>query len=430
MFLYRENELELLQNDFCKPNSTLSFIFGRRKVGKTTLVNEYIKDKNVLYLSCFDAINTILFDTFKKTTDDFFKTNTKQAFNSFEDFVIHLSQQKIDDKIVIVLENINDYLKNDKEFLISFNKYWNKYLKHKNIQFIITSSLYSSQKEDILVFNKADNIIKLKSLKLDSLKEHFPELNKNELMTIFASFGTNPEYLKMYDTKKDFMQNVNDNFLSYNSFIFNEGMSLIKNDLNDAVTYCSILYSIASGNKKIGDIANFLNLKSSYLTRYLQKLVDLMILEKNVPVNENPTKSKFGRYEIEDNFLKFWFSYVYPNSNIICSKKANSLFEHINKDFENRLIHSAYKRYVLELLESKSDDYLEFVPVKMGSWWNNKDVEIDFVAYNSKYITFINCAWKGLESSEDMYAKLKVNANKFETTLEQKYIIATEDIFF
>lgn len=422
MFLYRDKEINLLNDDYLRPNSTLNFIFGRRKVGKTTLINNYIKTKNALYLTSFETMSHILLESFKKVSDSFFNIENSNEILTLEDFIIYLSNQKIDNKIVIILENIQDYLKIDKEFIPKFYKYWNKYLKNKNIQFILTSSFYSSVKDDISIFNKADNILKLESISFDILKDRFKEKTEEELIDIYSVFGTTPEYIKYYNPNLNLDENIKSNFFTYNSFLFNEGMSIVKNDLSDAVTYCSILYSISLGNKKIGDIANFLNLKSSYITRYLQKLVDLMILKKSIPINDNPSKSKFGRYEFEDNFFKFWFCYVFPNQNYICNEKNDLLLVNIKSDFSNRHILDCYKKYLLEKFILNEDEYIGFSPIKIGSWWNNKDVEIDFIAYNSKEILFIDAKMEKNKESIDIQ-NLKAQSSIFSTPLEKKYMI-------
>lgn len=432
MFLYRDKELNILNEDFIKPNSTLTFVFGRRKVGKTTLINKYIQNKKALYLTAYETMSHLLLESFKKVSNKFFGTKDDINISDLEDFFVYLSNQKINDKIIIILENIQNYLKIDKEFIPKFYKYWNKHLKNKNIQFILTSSFYSSIKEDTAVFNKADNLIKLESIGFDILRDKFKDKNESELIDIYSVFGTTPEYIKYYDANKSIDDNIKENFFKYNSFLFNEGMSIIKNDLSDAVTYSSILYSIALGNKKIGDISSFLNLKSSYITRYLQKLVDLMILKKSIPINDNPTKSKFGRYEFEDNFFKFWFRYVFPNQNFICNEKVDNLIDVIKDDFQSTYIFDCYKKYMLEKLVNNEDEYIGFTPIRIGSWWNNKDVEIDFVAYNNRYILFINIFWEeDIRNNKLMaYEKLKNDSTKFDTSLEKKYSLVTRDLTF
>ena len=425
MFLYRENEIALLNEDFNKANSSLSFIFGRREIGKTSLINEYIKVKKALYLHVWETMPFLLLDKFKELIDSFFDCRNSERIDSIEDLIIYLSKKKIESKIVIILENAQELLKIEKNFFINFNKYWIKYLSKLNIQFIISSALLPNNFENLQIFKKISNVIKLESIKFNVIEDYFPNINKEEAMYIYSVFGTNPRYLSLYNPKKDFFENIKDLFLRYDSLLFNKGINLIKKDLNDLGTYCSILYAVSIGNNKIGEIASFLNLKSTYLTRYLQKLIDLLIIDKNIPINDDFTKSKFGRYKINDNLLRFWFYYIYPNINDINCDNTNNIFKFINEDFDKNFVDYNYKEYAIEVLSINSYDFFNYEPRKKGSWWNNKEIKIDFVAYDSKTITFVDCKWQKKSMIENYYKELKDKAKNFETQLEKKYIIFT-----
>ena len=428
MFLHRDNELELLKNDFIKPISTFNIVFGRRKVGKTSLVNEYIKEKHSLYLFCTEMVPSLLYNQLAHVIQQFFGLKKSTTADSFEDVINLITQSDIEQKLIIIFDDFQNLQKYDKNIFSTFYSLWAKKLRLKNVQVIISSSLCSSHKDDLNIYKKASNEIYLKSLNFKIIKTLLPKLNKNDSMYVYSAFGTNPQYLTLYDEKKDFILNIKDNFLSYDSFIYNEGINIIKNDLSDVSTYFSILYAVAMGNKKIGDIAKFIDVKSSYLTRYLQKLVDIMVLSKHIPVNDNPLKSKFGRYEIEDNFLKFWFCYIYPNGSMLQRRDYYPIISHIRRDFSKRLVKDAYRRYVLELVENEPEKFLGYLPVQIGSWWNNKENEIDVVAYNNKDITFINCKWRQKESAKFNYEELKSQTLYFETTLNRKYAIFAKNL--
>ena len=423
MFLYRDHELNVLGYDFIKPKASYNFIFGRRKVGKTSLINEYIKEKNALYISCTEMIPSLLYNQLAQIIAKFFEKKLNDKISTFEELLELINEYNVEEKVILVFDDFQNLIKQDKTILKTFYAYWTKKLKYKNLQIIFLSSLKTSDKNDAIVYLNASNSIFLKSLNFHIIKTLLPNLNKNDLMYVYSAFGTNPQYLELYDQKKDFILNIKDNFLSYDSFIYNEGINIIKNDLNEVSTYCSILYAIAMGNNKIGDIASFLNVKSSYLTRYMQKLIDILILSKNIPINDNPKTSKFGRYEIEDNFLKFWFCYIYPNSSILQKRDYYPIVSHIRRDFSKRLVKDAYRRYVLELLVNEPEKFLGYVPISIGGWWNNKTNEIDVIAHNTKDITFINCKWRQKESAKSNYEELKKNTQYFETPLNKNYAI-------
>jgi len=423
LFLARKKELSLLEENYLKPTSDLLFLFGRKRVGKTALLNEYTTEKLTIYISCIEMIPKLFFNNLHESLVSFFNLKTSTPSNNLDEILVFINEQKILKKLIIVIDDFQNLLKIDKNALYTLTSFWNKHLQKKNIQFILSSSVYSSIQKDVKIYEKASAVILLKPLDIGVIKDMIPEVSKTDVMYIYASYGTNLNYLKNYDIKKDFILNVKDTFLSSNSPIFEEGLNIIRQDLSDVLTYSSILHAIAMGNNKIGDIANFLGFKSTYLTRYIQKLVDLMIVSKSIPINDDKFKSKFGRYFIEDNYLKFWFCYVYPNISALRKNDLYGVVSHIRRDFSKRLVSDAYKQYVLDLISSEPEKFFGYSPIKIGSWWNNKDHEIDIIGFDNKEITFIDCRWRKKDSIEPSYKILKNKSNYLYTPSIKKYII-------
>lgn len=426
MFLYREKELDILTKDFSMPNSSFNFVFGRRKVGKTTFINEYSKNKKSLYFTFLEMTSTILYKELQNMLENFFDKKLPKI-DSFESFLNIFVKEKLNEKLVLIFDDFHNLLKIEKDALNILYKSWNKDLNRINLQIIVLSAYCSSDKDDEYIYKKSTNIIKLDSLNYSIIKNILPTLDASELMNVYSAFGTNPQYLSLYDIKKDFMLNIKDNFLHYESFIFEEGINILKKDLNDISTYSSILYAISLGNNKIGDIAEFLDLKSTYLTRYLQKLVDIMIISKKIPINDDIKKSKFGRYEIEDNFIKFWFCYVFPNYSKLQKGDFYSVISHIRNDFTKRLVRPSYKKHIFNIVSQDPYKFFGFIPKNIGSWWNNKDIQIDIIAYDSKNIIFCDCKYKQNETLEISYKLLNTKSLDFKTTLNKKYIIFSKN---
>lgn len=411
MLKNRNKELLQLEEDFTKPYATINFIFGRRKIGKTTLINEYTKNKNVLQLSSLETTKDFLLDNLKKSVNDFFNNQNNIVITTTYELFEYISAQEIDEKLILVIENINDLISIDREFSNEMFLAWNKQLKNLNLQIILSSSTYSSIL-NAKHFKRPNNTIKLDSAK-----------NENDSDYIHTILDSNISYLKYYNKDLDFYANIENMFLKYDSPLFYEGINIIKNELNDIGTYLAILYAISVGNNKIGDIAAFINLKSTYITRYMQKLVDIMILDKKFPINDNPEKSKFGRYEFSDNFMKFWFCFIYPNFNLINQNKPQEVLQKIKLEFEEKILEHSCKKSLIYKIENNYDEIIGFKPIKIGSWWNNREKEIDIVAYNSKYIIFIDCYKKGHGDLESLEKELINKSKSFKTSLLQKYMI-------
>jgi len=431
MFLHRQKELNLLTSSFNQPTSSLEFLFGAKNSGKTTLLHEYSKKKDKLYFSNYEMIPTQFFTQMANSINNYFYgTNVTNSFNSFEEVLKFLDKQDIEKKLVIIFDDFQNILKVDKNALQELFKFWKKSFKNKNIQLILSSSLLFSDDYSKDISRNVTNTIHLSYLDFISIKELFPEMNRLDQLYVYSLLGTTPSNLKYYNPKLDFTENIYNLFLSPNSYLFDYGIRVLKSEISDIGTYSSILHSISKGNTKIGDIANSLEVKSTYLTRYLQKLIDMMIIKKIVPVGEDKKISKFGRYEIEDSALKFWFSYIYPNLTALQLNDVQEVSKIIQDEFIRKTVFLSYKKCIKEFVNNKQKDVLGYEPTSIGSWWDNNNNSIDLIAYNRKFITFIQILWEDKDMAKISYGELKSASEKFQTSLEKKYIIVTKSTFF
>ena len=146
-------------------------------------------------------------------------------------------------------------------------------------------------------------------------------------------------------------------------------------------SYFSVIKAIAAGNSKLSAIASMLEVKATSLTKYLKTLMDLDILEREVPVTENnPEKSKKGLYKIKDNYIRFWFAFVYPNRSFIESGNSRIVMDKIHKGLITNHTAYVYEDVCRERMwELNVAETWPFQFSKIGRWWDAHD-EIDIAA--------------------------------------------------
>jgi len=398
MFVNRANELKTLNSEFSRTNSTFTVIYGRRRVGKTTLIREFIRDKKAIYYYATEINLAMQLRSFTQDILDILGMS-HIVFESFEDAFIFLAKRIGDRRFVLVIDEYQNLVKVEKSFSSMLQKVWDMYLKETNIHLILCGSTISMMHSEILnysapLYGRSTTIIHLKPLLAHYIHDFVPHLNSEEFMKIYASFGTIPKYLEMYHKEKSFKENIKEVVLNKNSFLYNEGYFLLKQEINEVSTYFSILEAISKGATKLGNIAGMLEMNGSQLTRYIEKLIALGFIEKEVPITDkNPLKSKLGRYRFKDNFLKFWFFYVYKNYRYLEIDLVEYVVKEIEQNFNDNFVSFAYEDYVKEQILRNPMRYLGFVPLKIGRWWNNKE-EIDIVAFDEENIAFVECKWR------------------------------------
>lgn len=430
MFYNREYEIKALEEQYKKSGSAFTVIYGRRRVGKTALITEFIRDKPAIYYFATEGMMTEQIASFAKSM---FKLLEKPElddvkFSSFEQALYFLADHLGKKKLILVFDEYQNLVKAQKSFSSVLQKAWDTRLAQSNIYLILCGSILSMMYSETLsysspLYGRRTSSIHLKPMSPLTIQEFLPEISLENLMSCFAAFGTVPKYLEIYDAKKSFRTNIKEKILSKDSYLYNEVRFLLKEEITQPGQYFQLLSTIASGHSKIGKIASTLHTQPSKLTRYLQILSDFDIVEKEVPITEtNPAKSRFGRYRIKDNFMAFWFYYVYRNLSQLEIRNIDPVLQQIDETFNQKFVSFAFEDYVKELLLHHPKKYLGFIPQKIGRWWNNKE-EIDLIAFNDEHVAFIECKWQNQQVGYEVYQGLKDKAKALDFQQQHQYII-------
>ena len=434
MFINRTTELQTLESEYEKRTATFTVIYGRRRVGKTALISEYIRSRKHIYLYATEGNIAEQLRGFTKQIKRFVNPQLAKHlhFESFTDAFEFLAELEYEEKLILVIDEYQNLCKLQKGFSSELQRVWDLYLSSLPIHLILCGSVLSMMHSEVLAYNaplygRRTTNIHLKSLHFQYIGSFLPTVSKEDSMNIYASFGTIPKYLNEYDAEQSFRENIQNKILDKNAYLYSEGNFLLKQELSDAGTYFAILESISKGNTKVGIIASNLSKPSTYLTPYLQKLLELDILIKEVPITEsNPLKSKLGRYKIKDKFLNFWFYYVYKNYNYLELNQIDVVLDELELNFNDRFVSFAFEDYVLEDMLLNYQNYFSFRPHKIGRWWNNKE-EIDIVAFDDDNICFIECKWQNSVKRERVKESLIVKSSLIKSTKNRFYLLVTKE---
>jgi len=293
MFINRIKELESLEEEYESKSSSFSVVYGRRRVGKTALLSQFIKNKPHIYLYItLSDLNSQLesFTTqIKNFVDDSIKEHIK--FDSFKKAIEFISTFKLEKKLILVIDEYQYLAQKDKAFSSQLQMLWDTKLQNSNIYLILCGSVLSMMQSEVLNYNaplygRRTSQFHIKPIKFNHIQNFIPTLSKLDQMLVYSSFGTIPKYLNEYDSSLTFKENLEKKILNKNSYLYSEGNFLLKDEINDSASYFSILESISKGNHKIGHIASSLEVNSSYLSKYMLKLIELDIVVKEIPITE------------------------------------------------------------------------------------------------------------------------------------------------
>ena len=215
------------------------------------------------------------------------------------------------------------------------------------------------------------------------------DLTFDKAVEQYSVTGGIPKYLEFFENNHELMYELKKNVLSKSGFLYEEPFFLLKSEAMTAVNYFSIIKVIADGNHKLGKISGFLGQESSALTPYISTLVESGFVEKRTPITEKyPKKSRKGLYFIADNFIRFWFRYVYPYKGELELDNIQIVVDEINKDFNTKFVAFVYEDICKEIFATLcKNGKILFSPSRIGSYWLNdydSDTEIDVMSIDSK----------------------------------------------
>lgn len=394
-FIGRKQELETLQCEY-DHDSSFVVIYGRRRVGKTTLIKEFVKDKNALYYLATEEVESLVLSHFassiSKFTEQQYLKNAK--FTNWYDLFDIIINFKKNEKKIIVIDEFPYLVKVNSAIPSIFQKIWDERLKDNNIMLILCGSFISMMKKYTLNYDSPLYGRRTAQIRLMPLS--FMEIHSlsNDAFTSsvekFSITGGVPKYLEFFNNSKSLKDNITETVLFKNSFLYEEPLFLLKEETRDPASYFSIIKTIADGNHKIGNIASILEIESKKLSPYLKTLIDIGFLEKQVPITEKDfLNSRKGLYFISDNFMKFWFKYVYPFRDELEFNNMDIVFEELDKDFITSFVAFSYedicKNIFVELCKNK---IISFTLSKIGSYWLNdygkSDTQIDVMALDNR----------------------------------------------
>ena len=261
---------------------------------------------------------------------------------------------------------------------------WDQYRKKSRMNLIVSGSVYSLMQKIFQhakepLFGRADNIIKLSAFDLTTLKEiihdYRPQYNNDDLLALYTFTGGVPKYVELFCDNRSLSVNEMIEFMvRENSSFTDEGKNLLIEEFGkNYATYFSILSAISGGINTQPEIETTLGNKS--IGGQLKRLIeDYNIIQRQRPILSKEN-TQTVRYEIQDNFIRFWFNYFDRHRSMIEIKNFKGLQSIVKSDYPT------YSGKVLELyFKQQFAESMQYRDI--GSYWEYKEIqnEIDIVA--------------------------------------------------
>ena len=421
MFLGRHYELSQLRRLYDSQDFQLFILYGRRRVGKTSLLKEFCKDKNNIFFSAELSSNKYNLEKFSQIVFAHYSDNRTEPFASWSSALQYINDKQKNSRLVLIIDEFPYMAQSDPALLSNFQHIIDHELQNGNLFVILCGSYMAFMEKEVLsskspLFGRRTGQLQLKSFDYFESSLFMEGFTNEDKLMFYGALGGTPLYLRQINPNQSFRENIINAFLRPTSYLYEEPMFLLREELQQPATYNAIIEAIAGGASKASEISSKIDEESSKCLKYIQVLRNLGILYKEIPFGEKGA-SRHTIYGINDFMFRFWYRYIFNNRTLIENDAHEIVWQHkIEPDY------STYMGLVFEkvckefLLRMNTKDRLPFIFTNIGRWWGNdpqnkKQTEIDIIANDRNDYIFCECKWRSTPVDIDVLKKLQHRSN-------------------
>ena len=405
MFVGRQQELNKLNKMYESNQFEFAVIYGRRRVGKTTLIREFCKDKQAIYFVAREANDLINIENFSA---DVFKVTSKASegnvcFSNWERAYDYIDQVSHDKRMILVIDEYPYLAQNNRAISSTLQAHIDMKLKDGKLFLILCGSSMSFMEYQVLgykspLYGRRTAQFKIKPFTYYEAAQMLPGYTMEDQAILYGVTGGVPEYLSRISLNLSMKDNIVNLFLSESGHLFEEPVNLLKQELREPATYNGIIAAIANGASKLYEIATKNGLESNKSSKYISALIALGIIKKEKPLTEDESRKSI--YLLEDQMFRFWYRFIPGNMSSIVTGLGEVVYE--------KAIAPGLPNYMGLIFEQISTQYLlkenvkqslPFVFGRIGRWWGNnpekkRQEEIDILAVDDENAIFGECKWR------------------------------------
>lgn len=418
-FTGRKHELSELNRLYRKNEFQMVVLYGRRRVGKTTLAFEFAKDKPTLAFTAKVQSDAMNLADFSRTINEHFGLPLGTAFSSWDQAFSFVARQAREQHLVFIFDEFPYAASASSGLLSSLQAIIDHQLSHTNIFFIITGSNQGFMKEKVLgdastgfvralgernpLFGRRTAQIHLAPFSYLEAAQMLANTEPEQLVAYYACFGGTPYYLSMIDEDQTLLENLGRLFFTKEGLLYEEPLMLLRQELREPAVYSSILDAIANGANRQHQIADRVGEERTKVGKYMLTLRSMGLIRRTAPFGENAQTSRKGIYQLAEPCFAFWYRFVQRHIDAI-EQHAGSLvlLETLQPD-----ILVTYTGHWFEeicrawLIDQAKLGETPFTPTAFGSWWGTNPAtrqqeEIDVVIGNParKQLLVGECKWR------------------------------------
>lgn len=413
MFIGRKTELSKLEGLYSSNKFQCVIVYGRRRIGKTTLINEFVRDKEAIY---FMGLETNAKENLENFSKSIFAMSpgfaqSEASFPSFQKALDTVFDLAKDRRIVLVIDEYPYLAASYKGISSLLQEYIDKYHADSRLFLILCGSSLSFMENQVLgyqspLFGRRTAQFKINPFDFKEVREYYSGFSSEDLAVIYGITGGIPQYMAKIDHDMPIEQIIKDNFLDPGAYLFEEPINLIKQECREPSQYNAIIKAIATGSSRLSEIASKVGIDTGLCSNYLTTLISIGIVKKEFPFREEVGKKTI--YVLEDSMFRFWYRFVPENMALIHKGQKDMVYRRIAPQipaFMGGVFESICRQWLWgENIAGRLP--IEFID--LGRWWGNdsirkRETEIDILAHgDDDHAIFGECKWTNQKLDVDI----------------------------
>ena len=404
MFAGREKELRALGEHYDSDGFEFAVVYGRRRVGKTTLIREFSAGKNNIYYMAVEGtarenLNGLSAAVLGQQSE----TASFSDFSALLDYVDRLCSNG--ERLILTIDEYPYLAASYPAVSSMIQKHIDLCWKDSRLFLILCGSSMSFMETQVLgykspLYGRRTMQCKLAPFTLFEARPMLTSWPAEDAAVLYGITGGVPEYLSRLNPDRGVDENIRELFFRDSGRLFEEPVNLLKQELREPASYHSILTAIAAGASRLNEIAQKSGLETSGCSVQLQSLISLGIVCREVPVTEKET-SRRSIYRLEDSMFRFWYRFVRPNRGSISMGLGDVVYDQIVKpqipDYMGKVFEEICRQY---LFEPQVYTSFPFLYGKIGRWWGTdprtrSQEEVDLIAVGDDAAVICECKWRG-----------------------------------
>ena len=285
MFIGRKAELEELQKRYEQEAFQLFILYGRRRVGKTTLLNEFCRDKETIFYSAEQSNDKLNLEKFSRQVFAYYGETALEPFAGWEKALTYIDSRQKGKRLILVFDEFPYLAQKNKALLSVLQHLIDHTLQYGRLFIVLCGSYMGFMEKEVLgskspVFGRRTGQLHMRSFDYKTATQFFDGFSDEEKLMLYGAFGGTALYLKLVQRERSFAENIRELFLNVTAYLYEEPLLLLRQEVQEPGIYSAVIEAIASGCSRSNEIAMKTGEEQAKCLKYINTLCELDILYK------------------------------------------------------------------------------------------------------------------------------------------------------